>query len=80
MTTAGGGRGGDVHKYEKSPLPFAGSKISRHLIHVDTKRAEAIEGLLVLLYDRVNGIVSMPDMARIYITLGGGAVGEGGGV
>ena len=50
------------------------------MCHVSTKRAEATEGLIELLYDRVDGIFSGPDLARIFITLGGDSGGGGGGV
>ena len=78
--SAGGGGGGDAHKSERSFLSFSGSKLSRHLSHVDSEREEAMEGLLHILYDRVDGRISRPDLARIFIVLGEDAGGGGGGV
>ena len=37
-----------------------------------------MEGLFVLLYDRVDGRVSRPDMEIIFIALGGDSRVEGG--
>ena len=74
MTTtmsAGGGRGGDAHESERSLLSFSGSNLSHHLRHIDTKRAEATEGLLAILYYRVGSVVYRPDLASIFIDLGG---------
>ena len=45
-------------------LSFPGYDLSHHLRHVDAKRAESIEGLLALLYDRVDDIFSRPDLAK----------------
>ena len=53
--------------------------MSCHLNHVDVDKAEDVERLLTLLYDRVNGGFSRTDLARIFIALGGGARGGGGG-
>ena len=39
-----------------------------------------MEGLLYILYDRVDGRISRPDLARIFIVLGGYDGGGGGGV
>ena len=73
-----GGRGGDAHESERSLLSFAGSNMSCHLRHVNTKRAEDMEGLLALLYDRVHGGFSRTDLKRIFITLGVTPEEEGG--
>ena len=78
--SAGGGRGGDYHESEKSLLSFAGSDMHCHLHQVNSKRAETMEVLIVILYNRDNGGVSSPDLARIFISLGGDARGGGGGV
>ena len=59
---------------------YPSPELSRHLRHVDSERAEAMEGLLYILYDRMDGRISRPDMARIFIVLGGDAGGGGGGV
>ena len=77
--SAGGGGGGEAHESEQSLLSFAGSELSRHLRHAVAKSAEAIEGLLTFLYNRVYGIVSRPDLARIFVALGRDAGGRGGG-
>ena len=75
-TRAGGGGGGDAHESEQSLLSFAGSELLCHLCHIYNKRAESTEGLLTLLYDRVDVGVSRLDLARIFIVLG---VNPGGG-
>ena len=72
-TSYGGGEGGDSHKSERSFLYFSSSELSCHMCHVSTKRAEATEGLIELLYDRVDGIFSRSDLERILILLGGDA-------
>ena len=79
-TSAGGGGGRDAQKSEQSLLSFTGSKLSRHLRHIYAKRAEAIEGLLALVYNGVDGIVYSPDLARVYIALGRDNGGRGVGV
>ena len=72
MNTSGvGGRGVDNHKSEKSLLSFAISDISHHLRNVGAERSEAMEGLLTLLYDKVDSGVSRPDLSRIFVDLGG---------
>ena len=78
--SARGGGGGDAQESERFLLSFSGSELSRHLHRVESERAEAMEGLLYILYDRVDGRISMPDLARIFIVLGGDAGGGGGGV
>ena len=80
MTSVGGGGGGDYHKYERSILSFSGSKVYCHPNHVDANREEAMKGLLTLLYYRINVRFSRPDMARIFIALGGDSRGGGKGV
>ena len=80
MTSVGGGGGGDSHKYERSILSFAGSKLYRHLSHINTNREEEMKGLLTLLYDRINVRFSRPDLLRIFIALGGDSGGEEKGV
>ena len=81
MTTRNEGVGvGDAHKSEQYLLSFAGSDLSRHLCHVDAKREEAAEGLIALLYDRVNERFPSPDITRIFIALGKDSGGGGGGV
>ena len=45
--------------------------MSSHLRHIDDKRSESMEGLLMLLYDRADGGFSSPNLARIFIALGG---------
>ena len=73
MTTrSGGGGGGDAHESKRYLLSFAGSELSCHLHHVGAKRAEAMGGMIALLYDRVEGILSRPYLARIFIGLGPG--------
>ena len=57
-TSARGSGVGDFHKSDQSLLSFVGFEISRHLHHVDSKREEAMEGVIVLLYNRVDGGVS----------------------
>ena len=79
-TSAGGGGGRDAQKSEQSLLSFTGSKLSRHLRHIYAKRAEAMEGLLALVYDGVDVRVYRPDPTRVYIALGGDNRGRGGGV
>ena len=44
--TAGRGGGGDAHNSERYLLSFSGSKLSRHLSHVNSEREETVEGLL----------------------------------
>ena len=78
-TSFGRGGGGDAHKSERFLLSFAGSELSCHLRHVDAKRAEAMEGLIALLYDRVDGRFSRPDLARILSPWGLGVDVGGGG-
>ena len=73
MTSVGGG--GDSHKYERSILSFSGSKLYHYLSHVDANREEAMKGLLTLLYYRINVRFSRPDLARIFIALGGDSGG-----
>ena len=73
----GGGGEGDAHESEQSLLSFSGSDMSRHLIHINAKRTDDMEGLLYILYDRVDGRISRPDLARIFIVLGGDAGGGG---
>ena len=74
MTTRSGeGGGGDAHESELYLLSFAGSELSScHLRHVGAERAEAMGGLIAILYDRVKGIFSRPDLGRIFISLGPG--------
>ena len=72
--SAGGGGVGDSHKSEISLLSFPGSKLSCHLCHVDAERVKAIEGLLALLYDRVDVRFSRTDLAIIFIAMGRDAV------
>ena len=69
------GRGRVAHESKRYFLYFSGSYISHHLHHVDSKRAKKIEGLISLLYDRVDIRISTPDLARIFIDLGGDAGG-----
>ena len=71
MTSARGEMGGGAHKSELSLLSSDGSELSCHLHHIDAHRAEAMEGLLVLLYNRVDGTFSMTDLERVLIALGG---------
>ena len=68
-TGDGGGGVGDAQKSERSFLSFSGYKISYYLRHVNTKKAEAMEDLLAIIYYRVNGGVSRPDLSRTFITL-----------
>ena len=75
-TSSGGGGGGDAHESERS---FAGSELSYHLCHVGAEKLDAMEGLIALLYNRVDGRFSRPDLARIFIALGLGVDAEGGG-
>ena len=56
-TSTGGVGGGDAYESDLYLLSFVGSDIS-----VDSKRAEAMEGLLVILYYRVYDGVSRSDM------------------
>ena len=77
MISKGGGVG-DSHESERSLLFFAGSELSHLLRPVNAERAEAIEGLIALLYDRVDVIFSRPYLASIFIALGGDAGGGGG--
>ena len=70
MTSAGGGRGGGAHKSELSLLSSDGSELSCHLHHIDAHREEAMEGLLLLLYNMVDDIFYRPDLERILIALG----------
>ena len=79
MNTGGGG-GEDAHESERSLLPFSGYALFRHLCHIDYEKAEAMGGLIYILYDRANGRISGPDLTRIFIALGGDAGGGGGGV
>ena len=58
--------------------PSPGPLLYCHLRHANAERAEAMQGLLVLLYNRVNGRVSGPYLERILINLGGDARGGGG--
>ena len=53
-TSAGGGGVGDDHEYYRSFLSFVRSDLSCHLWHIDAERADAMEGLLMLLYVRVD--------------------------
>ena len=78
--SSGGGGGGDDHKFEQSILYFAGSDLSCHLCHVNDNRVEVMEGLIALLYDRVDGRVSRPYLSSIFIALVGDSGEEGGGV
>ena len=71
MMGYGGGGLGDAHEYDQSLLSFFGSKLSHHLHNINAKRVEATEGLLPLLFGRVEDKVSMTDLASIFITLGG---------
>ena len=48
-TSAGGGRGGDAHKFEKSLISFYRYELSCKLHHVDAKSEESTEGLKKLL-------------------------------
>ena len=66
-------RRGDSHKSDQIILSFVGSDLPYHLNHVYDKKAEAMEGLLVLLDNRVDSVVSSPDMAMIFIYLWGDA-------
>ena len=77
-TSAGGGGLGDAHESKISLLSFARSDICRQLRHIDAKREEAMEGLIALLYDRVNNEFSRTDLTRIFIALGGDSKGGGG--
>ena len=79
-TSAGGGGERDAQKSEHYLLSFTGSKLSRHLRHIYFKREEAMEGMLALVYDGVDGIVYRPDLARVYIALGRDNGGRGVGV
>ena len=81
-TSARGVWGGDGHKFEIFILYLTGFELSRHLRHFDANREEAVEGLLLLLYERFYIRYSRPDMARIFIALRGdsGRVGLGLGV
>ena len=72
------GGGGDYNESEQSLLSFSGSDMYCHLHHVNDKRAEATEDLLVILYDRENDGFFRPDMARIFTAMGGNAGGGGG--
>ena len=49
---------GDDNESKRSLLPFTGSDLSRYLRHVDAERADAMQGLFALLYDRLDGGVS----------------------
>ena len=69
--SAGGDVGGYDHESERSLLSFYESEMSHHMRYVNTKRWEAMEELLALLFDKVNSGFSKPDMARIFIALGG---------
>ena len=80
MTSVGGGGGGDSYKYERSILSFSGSKLYHYLSHVDANREEAMKGLLTLLYDRIKVRFSRPDLAIIFIALGGDSKEGGKGV
>ena len=80
MTSVSGVGAGDAHKSERSILSFDGSKLSRHLSHVDAKREEAMKGLLTILYNRINVRFSRPDLEIIFISLGGDSGGVGKGV
>ena len=77
MMSAGGGRGGDAHVYKRSLLYFDRSDLSCNLYHVDDKREGAMEVLIILLYNRVYGRVSTPDLTRIFISLEVGTGGVG---
>ena len=48
------------------------------LRRIDAKRVEAMEGLLMLFYDRVNDGFSRTDLTRIFIDLEGDSKGGGG--
>ena len=73
-------RGGGAHKSDQPLLSFSGSKLSCHLRHIDSKMVEAMEGLLWILYDRFDGIIYRPHLARIFIVLGRDIGGGGGGL
>ena len=59
-TSAIRGGGGDSHESEQSLLSFSRSEMYCHLNHVNAKRADALGGLLVILYDREDLGVSRP--------------------
>ena len=77
MKSDGGGEGGDAYKSDKSLLSLDGSELYRHLYHIYSKRTEAVEGLITVLYDKVGGGVSRTDLERIFIYLGGNYGGGG---
>ena len=77
MSARGGGRG-DAQESWRFLLSFSGSELSRHLHRIEFERAEAMEELLYILYDRVDGRISIPNLARIFIVLGGDSGGGGG--
>ena len=62
--SAGGGSGGNAHESEKLLISFSGSKLYRHLHHVDANRAEAMEGLFVLLLAEWKGLGRERDLGR----------------
>ena len=57
---------------------FSRYNLACNLQHVDYKRVEAMEGLLYILYNRVDNIVFWPDLARIFIVRWGTLKGEEG--
>ena len=67
-----GGGGGDSHDYEQYLLSFAGSELSCNLHHVRANRAEAMEGLIALLYNRGDVRFFSPNLGKIFIALGPG--------
>ena len=50
---------------------FSSSNLACNLCHVDSKKQDAMEGLIQILYDRFDNIVFWPDLAKIFIFLGG---------
>ena len=80
MMSTRGGRGGDSHKYRRFLLSFSDFELSCHLRQVDAKREDAADGLLELLYNRVDVGVSRSYMVRIFIYMGDDNRGRVGGV
>ena len=56
MSTGGGG-GRDDHKTERSLLSFCGYELYHHLRHINSYKEEAMESLIYILYNMVDGII-----------------------